>query len=66
MQTALEAEDPGEPTDEFIIRARLDEVKDVCQQFRLRQPDLDALNDLGYRLPLNKNDAARLHVINNR
>ncbi len=52
--------------EESIIRVRLDDLKDVCKDFRHRQQDLDALNDLGYRLPLKKTDAERLHNLNNR
>ena len=65
MQAMLEPEDPNKSSDELVIRDRLDELKDACRQMRLKQ-DLDSLNDLGYRLPLNKEDAERLHVINNR
>ena len=66
IQAMLEPEDPNKSSDELVIRDRLDELKDACRQMRLKQQDLDSLNDLGYRLPLNKEDAERLHVINNR
>ena len=66
VQTMLEPEDPNKSSDESVIRDRLDELKDACRQMRLKQQDLDSLNDLGYRLPLNKEDADRLHVVNNR
>ena len=66
IQAALEPEDPNKSADESVIRDRLDDLKDTCRQMRQKQPDLDTLNDLGYRLPLNKEDADRLHVINNR
>ena len=66
VQATLEPEDPNKSSDESVIRDRLDELKDACRQMRLKQQDLDSLNDLGYRLPLNKEDADRLHVINNR
>ena len=66
IQAILEPEDPNKSADESVIRKRLDDLKDACRQMRQKQPDLDTLNGLGYRLPLNKEDADRLHVINNR
>ncbi len=66
VQETLRTEDPLASADEAAIRRRLDELRDVCRQFRLEQQDLDSLNDLGYKLPLSPSDADRLHTINNR
>ncbi len=66
VQSTLGEEDPNKSMEESIIRVRLDDLKDTCKDFRHRQQDLDALNDLGYRLPLKKTDAERLHNLNNR
>ena len=66
MQTVLEPEDPNKSADESVIRERLVDLKEACRDLKHKQQDLDSLNDLGYRLSLNKNDADRIHVINNR
>ena len=49
---------------EDLLLKRLDELKALLLEFSHNQANLDAVNDLGYRLPLNDTDSERLKRLN--
>ncbi len=65
-QTTLCDEDPNKSADEQQLRARLQQFKDVAFQFSDRSPNLDSLNDMGYRLALPHREAEKLQQLNHQ
>ena len=60
------SEDPNKSAEEPSIRERLDQFKNLAGQFTERQPDLETVNLIGYRLPLNEADSQRMRQLNQR
>ncbi|XP_062833321.1 nesprin-1 isoform X16 [Anolis carolinensis] len=60
----LKAQDPSHSSDLSIIRNRMEELKCQMLKFSSMAPDLDRLNELGYRLPLNDKEIKRMQNLN--
>ncbi|XP_060567930.1 nesprin-1-like isoform X3 [Ruditapes philippinarum] len=65
-QRILGMEDPNRSADEKALGDRLEHLKELCVQFNDNSANLDALNDLGYRLALNETAAADLQDLNHK
>lgn len=65
-QRILGMEDPNRSADEKALSDRLEHLKELCAQFNDNSANLDALNDLGYRLALNETAAADLQDLNHK
>ncbi|KAH3846261.1 hypothetical protein DPMN_088560 [Dreissena polymorpha] len=65
-QRILGMEDPNRSADMQALSNRLDHLKELCTQFNDNSTQLDALNDLGYRLALNETSAADLQDLNHK
>ncbi|XP_078239370.1 nesprin-1 isoform X9 [Pogona vitticeps] len=63
-EEVLKAQDPSHSSDLSIIRNRMEELKRQMLKFSSMAPDLDRLNELGYRLPLNDKEIKRMQNLN--
>ncbi|KAG8444139.1 hypothetical protein GDO86_009355 [Hymenochirus boettgeri] len=60
----LNGQDPNRSSDLSIIQDRMEELKRQMLKFSSLAPDLDRLNELGYRLPLNDKEIKRMQSLN--
>ncbi|XP_026643175.1 nesprin-1 isoform X6 [Microtus ochrogaster] len=60
----LQAQDPTHSSDLSTIQDRMEELKGQMLRFSSMAPDLDRLNELGYRLPLNDKEIKRMQTLN--
>uniref|UniRef100_A0A4W3HCF8 Nesprin-1 n=1 Tax=Callorhinchus milii TaxID=7868 RepID=A0A4W3HCF8_CALMI len=60
----LKLQDPNRSSDLTIIQERMEELKIQMLRFSSMVPDLDRLNELGYRLPLNDKEIKRMQTLN--
>lgn len=65
-QRILSIEDPNRSADAQALSDRLEHLKELLAQFNDHSAQLDALNDLGYRLALNETSAADLQDLNHK
>ncbi|XP_073726049.1 nesprin-1 isoform X5 [Misgurnus anguillicaudatus] len=63
-EEVLESQDPNGSTDQSLIRDRMEELKKQMLKFSGMAPDLERLNELGYRLPLNDSEIKRMQNLN--
>ncbi|KAM7172376.1 nesprin-1 isoform 3-T4 [Macrochelys suwanniensis] len=62
----LKGQDPSHSSDLSTIQNRMEELKSQMLKFSSMAPDLDRLNELGYRLPLNDKEIKRMQNLNRR
>ncbi|XP_035564310.1 nesprin-1 isoform X17 [Canis lupus baileyi] len=62
----LQGQDPSHSSDLSTIQERMEELKGQMLKFSSMVPDLDRLNELGYRLPLNDKEIKRMQNLNRR
>ncbi|KAM4679142.1 nesprin-1 isoform 5-T6 [Amazona ochrocephala] len=60
----LKGQDPSHSSDLSAIQRRMEELKSQMLKFSSMAPDLDRLNELGYRLPLNDKEIKRMQNLN--
>ncbi|XP_048456777.1 nesprin-1-like isoform X2 [Rhincodon typus] len=60
----LKSQDPNRSSDLTIIQDRMEELKVQMLRFSSTIPDLDRLNELGYRLPLNDKEIKCMQTLN--
>ncbi|XP_052606910.1 nesprin-1 isoform X17 [Peromyscus californicus insignis] len=60
----LQAQDPTHSSDLSTIQERMEELRGQMLRFSSMAPDLDRLNELGYRLPLNDKEIKRMQNLN--
>ncbi|XP_006768780.1 PREDICTED: nesprin-1 isoform X1 [Myotis davidii] len=60
----LQGQDPSHSSDLSTIQERMEELKGQMLKFSSMAPDLDRLNELGYRLPLNDKEIKRMQSLN--
>ncbi|XP_063773938.1 nesprin-1 isoform X14 [Pseudophryne corroboree] len=60
----LNGQDPNRSSDLSTIQDRMEELKRQMLKFSSLAPDLDRLNELGYRLPLNDKEIKRMQCLN--
>ncbi|XP_030905633.2 nesprin-1 isoform X2 [Melopsittacus undulatus] len=60
----LKEQDPSHSSDLSAIQGRMEELKSQMLKFSSMAPDLDRLNELGYRLPLNDKEIKRMQNLN--
>ncbi|XP_045400548.1 nesprin-1 isoform X2 [Lemur catta] len=60
----LQGQDPSHSSDLSTIQERMEELKGQMLKFSSMAPDLDRLNELGYRLPLNDKEIKRMQNLN--
>ncbi|XP_075718991.1 nesprin-1 isoform X3 [Rhinoderma darwinii] len=60
----LNGQDPNRSSDLSTIQERMEELKRQMLKFSSLAPDLDRLNELGYRLPLNDKEIKRMQCLN--
>ncbi|XP_060128741.1 nesprin-1 isoform X4 [Zootoca vivipara] len=63
-EEVLKEQDPSSSSDLSIIRNRMEELKRQMLKFSSMAPDMDRLNELGYRLPLNDKEIKRMQNLN--
>ncbi|KAM4866179.1 nesprin-1 isoform 1-T1 [Thomomys bottae] len=63
-EETLQAQDPSHSADLSTIQERMEELKGQMLKFSSMAPDLDRLNELGYRLPLNDKEIKRMQNLN--
>ncbi|XP_055471872.1 nesprin-1 isoform X4 [Psammomys obesus] len=63
-EESLQAQDPTHSSDLSSIEERMEELKGQMLRFSSMAPDLDRLNELGYRLPLNDKEIKRVQSLN--
>ncbi|KAM5166613.1 nesprin-1 isoform 3-T3 [Callospermophilus lateralis] len=63
-QEILQEQDPTHSSDLSTIQERMEELKGQMLKFSSMAPDLDRLNELGYRLPLNDKEIKRMQNLN--
>ena len=63
-QDKVKREDPNRSADENSIRDRMSQLKEVMREFGSHQPEVNTLNEMGYRLSLDKTNAANLATLN--
>ncbi|OXB83748.1 UNVERIFIED_CONTAM: hypothetical protein H355_013103, partial [Colinus virginianus] len=63
-EAKLKGQDPGHTSDLSAIQSRMEELKSQMLKFSSMAPDLDRLNELGYRLPLNDKEIKRIQNLN--
>ncbi|XP_045574102.1 nesprin-1 isoform X3 [Salmo salar] len=63
-EEALKVQDPNGSSDLSIIQDRMEELKRKILRFSSMAPDLERLNELGYRLPLNDTEIKRMQNLN--
>uniref|UniRef100_H3A7S5 KASH domain-containing protein n=1 Tax=Latimeria chalumnae TaxID=7897 RepID=H3A7S5_LATCH len=62
----LKGQDPNRSSDLSVIQDRMEELKQQMLKFSSMAPDLDRLNELGYRLPLSDKEIKRIQALNRR
>ncbi|XP_009867463.1 PREDICTED: nesprin-1, partial [Apaloderma vittatum] len=60
----LKGQDPNHSSDLSTLQTRMEELKSQMLKFSSMTPDLDHLNELGYRLPLNDKEIKRMQNLN--
>ena len=65
-QDKVRREDPNRSSDENSIRDRMSQLKEVMREFGSHQPEVNTLNEMGYRLSLDKANAANLATLNTK
>ncbi|KAJ7400746.1 hypothetical protein BTVI_102513 [Pitangus sulphuratus] len=60
----LKEQDPSHSSDLSAIQSRMEQLKSQMLKFSSMAPDLDRLNELGYRLPLNDKEIKRMQNLN--
>ncbi|XP_049759928.1 nesprin-1 isoform X14 [Elephas maximus indicus] len=60
----LQGQDPSHSSDLSTIQERMEELKGQMLRFSSMSPDLDHLNELGYRLPLSDKEIKRMQNLN--
>nr|KAF6462350.1 hypothetical protein HJG59_011373 [Molossus molossus] len=60
----LQGQDPSHSSDLSTIQERMEELKGQMLKFSSMAPDLDRLNELGYRLPLSDKEIKRMQSLN--
>ncbi|XP_044527655.1 nesprin-1 isoform X1 [Gracilinanus agilis] len=63
-EEVLKGQDPNHSSDLSTIQDRMEELKGQMLKFSSMAPDLDRLNELGYRLPLNDKEIKRIQNLN--
>ncbi|XP_039707258.1 nesprin-1 isoform X7 [Pteropus medius] len=63
-EETLQVQDPSPSCDLSTIQERMEELKGQMLKFSSLAPDLDRLNELGYRLPLNDKEIKRMQSLN--
>ncbi|KTF86539.1 hypothetical protein cypCar_00031778, partial [Cyprinus carpio] len=63
-EEVLKGQDPNGSSDQSLIRDRMEELKKLMLKFSSMAPDLERLNELGYRLPLNDSEIKRMQNLN--
>uniref|UniRef100_UPI0037E92F69 nesprin-1 isoform X2 n=1 Tax=Semicossyphus pulcher TaxID=241346 RepID=UPI0037E92F69 len=63
-EEALKVQDPNSSTDLTVIQDRMEELKRLMLKFSSMAPELERLNELGYRLPLNDSEIKRMQNLN--
>ncbi|XP_061651777.1 nesprin-1 isoform X12 [Phyllopteryx taeniolatus] len=63
-EEALRVQDPNGSTDLTLIQERMQELKRLMMKFSSMAPELERLNELGYRLPLNDSEIKRMQNLN--
>uniref|UniRef100_A0A8B9PAT5 KASH domain-containing protein n=1 Tax=Apteryx owenii TaxID=8824 RepID=A0A8B9PAT5_APTOW len=63
-EEVLKGQDPSHSSDLSAIQSRMEELKSQMLKFSSMAPDLDRLNELGYRLPLNDKEIKRMQNLN--
>ncbi|RMC12933.1 hypothetical protein DUI87_10460 [Hirundo rustica rustica] len=63
-EETLKEQDPGHSSDVSAIQSRMEQLKSQMLKFSSMSPDLDRLNELGYRLPLNDKEIKRMQNLN--
>ncbi|XP_038626046.1 nesprin-1 isoform X2 [Tachyglossus aculeatus] len=65
-EEVLTGQDPSHSSDLSTIQDRMEELKGQMLKFSSMVPDLDRLNELGYRLPLSDKEIKRMQNLNRR
>ncbi|XP_033368639.1 nesprin-1 isoform X3 [Parus major] len=63
-EETLKEQDPSHSSDVSAIQSRMEQLKSQMLKFSSMAPDLDRLNELGYRLPLNDKEIKRMQNLN--
>ncbi|XP_036078730.1 nesprin-1 isoform X13 [Rousettus aegyptiacus] len=63
-EETLQVQDPSPSCDFSTIQERMEDLKGQMLKFSSLAPDLDRLNELGYRLPLNDKEIKRMQSLN--
>uniref|UniRef100_A0AAV2JAL2 Calponin-homology (CH) domain-containing protein n=1 Tax=Knipowitschia caucasica TaxID=637954 RepID=A0AAV2JAL2_KNICA len=63
-EDVLKIQDPNGSTDLTAIQERMEELKKLMLKFSCIAPELERLNELGYRLPLNDSEIKRMQNLN--
>ncbi|XP_032356678.1 nesprin-1 isoform X1 [Etheostoma spectabile] len=63
-EEALKVHDPNGSTDPTVLLDRMQELKRLMLKFSSMAPELERLNELGYRLPLNDSEIKRMQNLN--
>ncbi|KAJ0062831.1 hypothetical protein NL108_008118 [Boleophthalmus pectinirostris] len=63
-EEVLKIQDPNGSTDLTAIQSRMDELKKLMLKFSCMAPELERLNELGYKLPLNDSEIKRMQNLN--
>ncbi|KAJ0008745.1 hypothetical protein NQD34_016160 [Periophthalmus magnuspinnatus] len=63
-EEVLKIQDPNGSTDLTAIQGRMDELKKLMLKFSCMAPELERLNELGYKLPLNDSEIKRMQNLN--
>nr|XP_057913483.1 nesprin-1 isoform X8 [Doryrhamphus excisus] len=63
-EEALKVQDPNGSTDLTLIKQRMQELKRLMMNFSSMAPELERLNELGYRLPLNDSEIKSMQNLN--
>ncbi|XP_077205606.1 nesprin-1 isoform X11 [Paroedura picta] len=63
-EEVLKAQDPSHSSDLSTIQNRMEDLKRQMLKFSSMTSDLDHLNELGYRLPLNDKEIKRMQNLN--
>ncbi|KPP77537.1 nesprin-1-like, partial [Scleropages formosus] len=63
-ELVLKGQDPSDSTEQSIIHARMEELKGQILKLSSMTPDLQRLNELGYRLPLSDTEIKHVQKLN--
>ncbi|XP_037550764.1 nesprin-1 [Nematolebias whitei] len=63
-EEVLRMQDPNGCTDLTVIQERMEELKKLMLKFSCMAPELEHLNELGYKLPLNDSEIKRMQNLN--